>query len=382
MAQYIRVLDPRDLLPPLLACLPTAFASPQPPPSLLPLLSPILRQRVRLLSLTSSNPTDSWLPLLCWEPTQASKLAEIVENATIEPHPVSGEFEYGDEGVQYRRLDQEDLQAKVALPDLGFTVIYLWCQGDQEGGGTGWRVSELNPSISTSASAAGSGHWCNTISEAETEFNEARSLSTRGSETTSMLNGMTRGRNDGEEGPNDDDYWAQYDNTPGRTPAMKHSPAPIGEQNVNGHGSAASDAEYYAQYAHVQPAMDNHDPSEEEVDTGASSLNGEMLTAATTAMAGEQTDNSVAAPGLGGNDFSNTITHTGPSSSSSASDTVVRLENSAMSQSHAEIATQQHISTSLKSLFRLARGTGIEREEFERLVRTELDTLSLMTEDD
>ena len=296
----------------------------------------------------------------------------------IEPHPVSGEFEYGYvEGVQYRRLDQEDLQAKVALPDLGFTVIYLWCQGDQEGGGTGWRVSELNPSVSNSV--ADPQYWWNTIDEAEETFNETMSIGMCGSGTDPMLNGTTAGQDDGEEDAEDDDYWAQYDNTPGRSPAMKRSPAPISEQNVNGHGSAASDAEYYAQYAHVQPAMDNHDPSEEQTDIGASSLNGEILTAATTTMAVGPIDNSVVTPALGGNSFSNTIIHIQPSSSSSASDKVARLENSAVSQPNADIAIQQHISTSLKSLFRLARGTGIEREEFERLVRTELDTLSLMT---
>ena len=378
MVQNVQALEPRDLLPPLLACLSTACASSRPPPSLLPLLSPILRQRVRLLSLTSSD-SDAWLPLLCWDPTQASKVAEIVENVTIEPHPVSGEFEYGDQGVQYRRIDQEDLHAKVVLPDLGITVIYLWCHGDEEDGGTGWRVSELNPIFSTPA--AGPGHWWNMISEAEAEFNKAMSIRTRGSETTLMPNGVTRGQNEGEEVPDDDDYWAQYDNTPGRTPAMNHSPAPVGEQNVNGHGSAVSEAEYYAQYAHVQPAMDNHDPSEEQADIGASSLNGEVLTAS-TAMASGQTNDSIAGSVLGGHSFANSIIHTRPSSPSSTSDTVARLESSAVSQSHAEIAIQQHISTSLKSLFRLARGTGIEREEFERLVRTELDTLSLITEDD
>ena len=35
----------------------------------------------------------------------------------------------------------------------------------------------------------------------------------------------------------------------------------------------------------------------------------------------------------------------------------------------------------MKSLYRLARVAGIEKEEFERLVRTELECLGLMDDD-
>ena len=59
-----------DLLPPLLAHIPIAFTSPQAPPSLLPLLAPILRSRVRLLGggndAAISAPEESWLALMTW----------------------------------------------------------------------------------------------------------------------------------------------------------------------------------------------------------------------------------------------------------------------------------------------------------------------------
>lgn len=76
-----------------------------------------------------------------------------------------------------------------------------------------------------------------------------------------------------------------------------------------------------------------------------------------------------------------------PSSSggSSGSETVERLEKRAemeSSRGQSEVGVKQHISTSVKSLYRLAKVAGIDREEFERLVRTELDVLSLMDEDD
>ena len=44
----------------------------------------------------------------------------------------------------------------------------------------------------------------------------------------------------------------------------------------------------------------------------------------------------------------------------------------------AEMGIKQHIATDIKSLFRLARSVGMDRREFERIVRTELDLLALM----
>jgi hypothetical protein len=143
MFQYIPPPDPRTLLPPLLACLPTAFASPRPPPALLPLYL-LIRQRVQLLSSSTSS-ADSWLPLLCWHTTNSQKLASIVESDAFELHPVSGEIEFKDvEQVNYRRLDPETLHAEVVMTDLSLVITYLWCV-DEEGGGTGWRVAELGP---------------------------------------------------------------------------------------------------------------------------------------------------------------------------------------------------------------------------------------------
>ena len=43
---------------------------------------------------------------------------------------------------------------------------------------------------------------------------------------------------------------------------------------------------------------------------------------------------------------------------------------------------KQHISTDIKSLYRLARSAGIDREEFERIVKTELDVIGFMDNDD
>jgi hypothetical protein len=60
------------------------------------------------------------------------------------------------------------------------------------------------------------------------------------------------------------------------------------------------------------------------------------------------------------------------------SGSVDRLEREAASHSQAEVGIKQHISTDIKSLYRLARSAGIDRVEFERIVKTELEVLSMM----
>jgi uncharacterized protein (UPF0335 family) len=61
---------------------------------------------------------------------------------------------------------------------------------------------------------------------------------------------------------------------------------------------------------------------------------------------------------------------------------VERLERKAESYSQAEVAIKQHISTDIKSLFRLAKASGIDREEFERIIRRELDVLPLLEQEE
>ena len=319
---------------------------------------------------------------MCWDPDQASKIAKIIESEAFEPHPVSGEVEVGDVSTgNYRRLDEETLQCKIEIYDLGLVIIFLWCEGDHEGGGSGWRVSEVIPSPLTTPGEQFP--WWGTIVEAIENFQEPSRA------TTSQERSVPLGANalKVEEDDDDDDYWAQYDNTPARTPAAKRSPAPTvpnGVSRGSGRARTTSEAEYFAQYAQVQPALDNDDPSGERPDPGQWSLDGNVINDSIT-LPRRQTFNSnstLEPPSEGSLQASaESIIHTRPSSSSSSSGVVTRLEDSAASRSHAEVAVQQHISTSMKSMFRLARNTGMEREEFERLVRTELDTLSMMEED-
>jgi hypothetical protein len=367
----------QPLLGPLLASLPAASASPQPPAALLPLLSPILRQRVQLLS--TSN-TDPWLPLLCYDASKHTKLSAAAQSEYLEPHPVSGEVEvYGDEIiVRYKRVDAETLQALVSLHDIALSVRLVWCVGDELGGGDGWRIGEVFP-VEESAYSWGAA----TITEAEHTFSQSSNvyLSTNG-------NGNSLHTPDEDE-DDDDDYWNQYDKTPGHTPAPKHSPAPP----AMGGGSEGGDDAYYAQYETVQPAMDNHDPDEaQEHGIVESSLGDDAVTMSLheSISTSEQTpwSHTHDVGGLDGASSSGLgLAQPRPSSSagSSGSETVERLERRAEQEGRrgqSEVGVKQHISTSVKSLYRLAKVAGIEREEFERLVRTELDVLSLMDEDD
>ncbi|KAK8181605.1 uncharacterized protein BKA78DRAFT_236508, partial [Phyllosticta capitalensis] len=378
--------DPHALLPPLLACLPLSFASPRPPPALLPLLSPILRQRVQLLSGTTQN--ESWLPLLCWDREKAANLLAVINTIELEPHPASGEIELGDVSqIRYRRRDEETLEARIELSDLDLLPVYLWCMTDATtGDGPGWRLTELRtiqdyddkpeewfPSMDEAREASKAAYIADALRKAETP------------------NQTTTNTTTAQDEDDDDDYWNMYDRTPGRTPA-KQSPAPQVQRPTNStqqHSNlvpSTEELEYFARYAaEVQPALDAHDPEEEvPADAGfESTLHGDTLTSAanlSTRNGGVQFEPAAANIGPGG--YDSELNHPRPVSGSgspaSASSSVARIEAAAAGQAAAEVAIKQHISTDLKSLYRLARGAGIARDEFERIVRTELDVLGMM----
>ncbi|KAJ5120565.1 uncharacterized protein N7515_009953 [Penicillium bovifimosum] len=372
MVELINPPETRELLPPLLACLPLAFVSPRPPPALLPLLSPILRQRVGVLSSLSTSSTESWLQLLCWDAGKAERLQSVIDGATFEPHPVSGEIELPDElPVTYKRVDNETLKAQVPLLEYSLTVVYLWCPTDEEGGGRGWRVAELLP---RQGPADEDSTWASSIGEANVQASDRL--------TADVL------RHDQEEKPqdkemaddndDDDDYWAQYDSTPGaKTPAPRAA-------STKG-PSGLSEQSYFSQYGDVQPAMDNHDPEEEQPEVGPSSLNGDML----ANLLRRQVDgglNSEEVPRTNGyspenvpsDEAARALNHPRPASASSgSSDAIAKLEKEAESQSTYEVGVKQHIGSSIKGLFRLAKATGMPRAEFQALVSTELELLDV-----
>ncbi|KAJ5247033.1 hypothetical protein N7468_002016 [Penicillium chermesinum] len=356
MVELINPPDPRALLPPLLACLPAAFVSPRPPPALLPLLSPILRQRVQILTSVSTSPSESWLQLLCWDAAKAERLQSVVDGAEFEPHPVSGEIDLPEEiPVTYKRIDDETLRAQLVLPDYNLTVLYLWCPTDEEGGGRGWRVAELLP---REAPAEDEKSWASSIGEANTAakeklFSDALDVPSSGA-ATAKNSEQPRPAQPEEEEDDDADYWAQYDATPSRTPGPK-TPAPQGASALR--PSGLSEASYFSQYGEVQPAMDSHDPAEEHAEVGPTSLNGDILATLLRRQTGEADKeekprtNGYANGDVPSDNAARELNHPRPSSgsiSSASSDPVARLEQEAASQSSYEVGVKQHIGSSIK----------------------------------
>lgn len=298
-----------------------------------------------------------------------------MESEAFELHPVSGEIEFKDvEQIRYRRLDPETLHAKVVMGDLSLVVTYLWCIGDEEGGGTGWRVAELSP---IELAKDDDTMWWTSIGRADEIAAEnviAVALREVEREEPKAV--------DPTEG-DDDDYWAQYDSTPRRTPATIRSTGSNAGTVFDSQPRTTSEAEYFAQYAGVQPALDSDDPSQQREEPGNSSLNGDVITSATF---GHTLNNNTTISGPLGStaefdDFKSHISHPHPSSPNGHT-AVARLEHTAASLAQSEMAARQHISSTMKNLFRLARNTGIDRPEFERMIRTELETLSMIDRND
>lgn len=365
MVELIYAPDPQVLLPPILAYLPTSFASPRPPPAFIPLLSPILRQRLHLIL---SARTENWLHLLCWDDSKAERLKEEVENTTFEPHPVSGEIEVGDvTWTKYKRFDEETLRAQLALADWPFTPVFLWCTGDDAG--DGWKLAELLPSPEAD------GSWSTSIEEANSSSNERIVTEALQEADASTANRPQISRMS-TQGGDDDDYWAQYDQTPAETPRPRASTQP-----------ADSDADYYARYNEVQPAMDNHDPDAATQMGGPANANNGSLQTTLSGQTARSTDPppyQEPTVDVDGIEKLVEIQQPVPDSPSSraGSDAVGRLETEAERFNSSEIGIRQHIGTSIKSMYRLAKSVGMDREEFERTVQREIETLSMLDRDE
>ncbi|OTA23738.1 hypothetical protein BTJ68_13557 [Hortaea werneckii EXF-2000] len=394
--------DSRELLPPLLACLPTAFLAPRPPPALLPLLAPVLRQKLNYIS--SGN--DGWLPLLSWDRERAAKLPATVERIQVEPHPVSGEIEFEDvRPAKYRRLDEETLQARLEVEQFDLLPIYVWCENDEHGGtGPGWKLTELRCLEDLEDGT----QWFDTASEAN-DAGSTRSTASAPQATNGPNGHPILSVPDEADDDDDDDYWNAYDRTPSQTPGQNPSPAPAQPPTSTTRGRTQSETEYFSRYGEVQPALDNHDPDEDNPAlTSDSTLTGDALL---RAQARHLETSGTIPPNL--NPTSSSAENHGAkpphdsalasldrslemprplspgSSSGSRGSHVGRLEQEAEAMGRggggsesAQRAIKQHISTDIKSLFRLARSAGMKRGEFEEVVRRELSVLCLLDEDD
>jgi hypothetical protein len=379
-ATVIKNPDLREILGPVLSSLPPAALATQPSENVLPFFSPIMRQRVQLLA---SSSTDPWIRLLCYDTAQAAKLADIARSDRLEPHPISGEIEVDwdyDAEVRYRRLDEETLQALVALKDMGLSFRLVHCTGDPAG--DGWKVGEIT--VVDTPSPFSSFGGVSTIAEADRQSRESQPGKTGATPVSNETANSSEEVHDEDE---DDEYWARYDATPARTPAAKLSPAP-GSMQGRGRGPASEEDDYYAQYDSVQPALDNHDPDEEVNMPDIAPPLGLASKARNVAQDGMSAEDlelnetngawtlaePPRSPSVGSRAAEDPqLLHPRPASSASSNGSVAKLEAAAEN-----FGIQQHISRSIKSLFMLSRASGMERDEFDRIVKRELDILGLM----
>ncbi|KAK1830057.1 hypothetical protein QBC39DRAFT_355134 [Podospora conica] len=402
--------DIRTIALPLLSCLPGAAVSAEPATTVLPLLSPILRQRVQLLSGPSTEP---WIRLLTYDTSAVPRLTELAQSGSLEPHPVSGEIEVDwdwDVQIKYRRLDQETIQTLVALGDFGLFLRLVYCVGDKEGGGDGWRLGEVGVLDGSRSALSAFGGFDN-ISEAESAFSSQnltapsnKPIDQAGLLTVHGSSGVRPAASPAADDDEDDDYWGRYDATPSRTPAAQRSPAPQpttqASQPIVPRSQSAEDA-YYAQYDSVQPAMDPHDPDEEFEEPQAPPPLGlarpkpvnkspeggevnETSGAWTLAEPPKSRSPSVrSAAFLDDEERAAALVHPRPESSASSNGpmTVAKLEETAAKlEEYAEkrrnySGVQKHVSDSIRSLLKLSRAMGIDRDEFEMMVEAELKGL-------
>lgn len=426
------------VLGPLLPALPAAALSTRPAEPVLQLLSPILRQRVQLLAASSSSSSSSaippdaqqqprrgqqqdsetpWIRLLCYSsPSTAAQLQSIAQSAALELHPVSGEVEVDwdhDARVRYRRLDEETLQCLVAVETLGLGFRLVYCT-------EGWKVGEVtvvgpaegSDGLLFTIAFGGTDESHESLPEAEAAFKDSRSGTQKTAKSSTVQQQQQQQHsntaNENNDDDDDDDYWARYDaaTSTQATPQPPRTPAATGAGDNRSQYPGLSqlsqdnndDDDYYAQYDEVQPAMDSHDP-DEEMDLPA---DGEHP--AYSSAAQHQHPQQHLLSYEGGHDQQPVATlpqetvqkakqrpsepemaQPKPSrSNSNASSTtsVEKLEAVAHRLEQSEFGVKQHVSRTMKSLYMLARASGIDRQEFERMVQTELDILPMMDENE
>ncbi|PHH50331.1 hypothetical protein CFIMG_007436RA00001 [Ceratocystis fimbriata CBS 114723] len=391
---------------PLLTSLATSSGTHEAPSGILLYLSPILRQRVKFLASANSP----WMKHLGQDPKLPDVLNNLISSGCLEVHPVSGVVEidwHENIVVTYNRVDVETLHAYVDLGSLdNLHVKLLWCANDSESGSSGWKIEGLSTSSFQEA-----GFSALTIDDAE-KLHEAHQQPDAA--VASKLDHLGQGKQgnvvDEDE---DDDYWAQYDATPGahtpaRTPGAKNSPAvtpmsslrnPVDPDatsvTAGSNALSADERAYYSMYEEVQPALDSHDPDEavQLEEAGIESTLDGTTAASLSAIAARNADKikslqmTAVESGSSHSSIVNIdIAHPRPESpdsvaSARGSGTVERLELEAKKGESADFAIRQHISRSIRGLYQLAKASRISSEEFGQLVQGELDLLMLQEDE-
>lgn len=383
MVNYIPSPDLLDLLPPLLAHLPLGYSSPKPPPSLLPLLSPILRSRLQLLEGTE----ESWLALLTWSATNSDggSLVDHLKQQDLNPH-YSGEVEIGDyDLLGIKRVDPEMLEARAVLHERRLLVRFVWVPSDAKDETEGWKVLETEVLHGEGYDEGDEGNWFSTVEGAEAAFSKAVQECQKDQTEAAVTKISKLSVSEPEKDEDDDaDYWARYDC------GGSESPDP---SEMMGNGPSEDD--YYSRYGQVESQI-GPGTDEPEVPRFETFVPGfEKTKQPIPQYSLSFHSNMVSGLGYGGlTAYSSSSQSASDSSTPPTAESLPQAQaaektpvarsrkQSDASESASSIASEtgikQHISTSIKSLYRLARSGGIDNEEFQRLVKVELGLLSMM----
>ncbi|KAF3923038.1 hypothetical protein ABW20_dc0104468 [Dactylellina cionopaga] len=394
-----------DLLPPFLSHIPASFASPKPPPSLPPLLTPLTRSRLTHLSFNITSSDSSWLSLLTWSPNPS-------DGQSLHEHLSSQDYYFLHQTPSpntfhckgFRRLDAETLQSLISIPEIELLVLYQFTTDDllSESGdiGNAWKVHDVRLADDEEALLP-AGIFHASIEAAEEEFR----TNPRASSSSIVASGNT-GASAVEE-DDDDDYWGRYGEEdtessagdhhdhPAATVSQQHSPVQIAasvlaRRMLQEDNEDREEDEYFARYANVEAVLDK--PSSETTAVPASaSREVDRRDSVSTA----QTSTSVT---FDHHNLSTPLTaFTNPSTKVSPIVTTISqpqqqsqmwenrkvvadLEDAAAVHTQGEVAIQQHISTSIKSLYRLWKAGGMDGEEFGRFLEREVEVLKVVEE--
>lgn len=259
------------------------------------------------------------------------------------------------------------------LLELDIDVIYMWIGNDPEGKDDGWKIQDVRLSKDREEQK-----WYRSVGEADQAFYDQASTYTAPSIPSSAFASAPQQAavENSEDEDEDDDYWDMYDRTPARTPMVPQKQ------------DAPSEDSYYARYGDVQPALEP-EPSPASSNPITIPLNTRTsyspLSTQTANTASTTPPTALSSSFMSHKDDHTTITHAPrpisvASSTSSTRESIARLEDNATLQMQSEIGVKQHISTTIKSLYRLSKAAGIRREEFERMLQTEVAVLEMMDE--
>ena len=274
----------------------------------------------------------------------------------------------------FQRLDEETVKACVELPERGLEVIYVWIANDPDGEDDGWRIMDVHLSLDSEKA-----EWYPSVGEAEEAFRSKHSKPSPPDNTTLPSSVHEFLKPDScEDGDDDGGYWDLYDRTPARTPVVPQKVEPLSEDD------------YYSMYANTQPALE----PEVHPDVSPHSEKSRVLTPLAIQNFASLSPPTTSSTPLTPISFSFPINKSdvpGPvaitprpvsagSPSPPKKGSVEVLEDAADTSTQAEVGVKQHISTSIKNLYRLSKTVGIGRDEFERLLHTEIAFLEMMDE--